>query len=114
MKLSKMLSGRNDPMRIMKRSAVRRILLAVILCCLIGSAGADTWYAENEWNYLDEAMEPDKGIPEDAEGVLARIERNGVLRVAADFDCAPLNFLEQSFQVRPLSSLYCHCRVYIS
>ena len=81
-------------MRIMKRSAVRRILLAVILCCLIGFAGADTWYAENEWNYLDEAMDPDKGIPEDAEGVLARIQRNGVLRVAADFDCAPLNFLD--------------------
>ena len=81
-------------MRIMKRSAVRRILLAVILCCLIGSAGADTWYTENEWNYLDAVMDPDKGIPEDAEGVLARIERNGVLRVAADFDCAPLNFLD--------------------
>ena len=81
-------------MRITKRSAAWRILLAVILCCLIGSAGADTWYVENEWNYLDAAMDPDKGIPEDAEGALARIRRNGVLRVAADFDCAPLNFLD--------------------
>ena len=79
-------------MRIMKRSALRRILAAIILCCLMGSAGADTWYAENEWNYLDAAMDPDKGIPEDAEGALARIRRNGVLRVAADFSCAPLNF----------------------
>ena len=81
-------------MRIMKRSVVRRILLAIILCCLIGSACADDWYAENEWNYLDAAMDPDKGIPEDAEGALARIRRNGVLRVAADFECAPLNFLD--------------------
>ena len=81
-------------MRIMKRSAFRLILLAAVFCCIFCSSAADTWYVENEWNYLDSVMDPDGGIPEEAEGVLARIQRNGVLRVAADFDFAPLNFLD--------------------
>ena len=81
-------------MRITKRSAIRLILLVAVFCCVCCSSTADTWYVENEWNYLDTAMDPDNGIPEDAEGVLARIRRNGVLRVAADFECAPLNFLD--------------------
>ena len=81
-------------MRIKKRSAVRLILLAAVLCCVFHSAGAETWYVENEWNYLETSMNPDNGIPKDAEGVLARIRRNGILRVAADFSFAPLNFLD--------------------
>lgn len=81
-------------MRIIKRSAVRLILLAAVFCCIFCAAAADTLYVENEWNYLDTAMDPDNGIPEDAEGVLARIQRNGVLRVAADFECAPLNYID--------------------
>ena len=81
-------------MRIMKRSAFRLILLAAVFCCIFCSSAADTWYVENEWNYLDSVMDPDGGIPEEAEGVLAQIQRNGVLRVAADFDFAPLNFLD--------------------
>ena len=69
------------------------LIIAIALCCMVFSAGADTWYVENEWNYLDTAMEVDQGIPEDADGALARIKRKGVLRVAVSFDCPPMNYL---------------------
>ena len=51
-------------------------------------------YIENEWNYADEAMEITDGIPEDASGVLGRIRRNGVLRVATEPTHAPYTFLD--------------------
>ena len=70
------------------------ILLAVVLCCALQAAGAETWYVENEWNYLETSMDISNGIPEDADGALARIRRNGVLRIAADFESAPMNFLD--------------------
>ena len=81
-------------MRKMRPSVIRMIILAAVLCCFFHAAGADTWYVENEWNYLDAAMDPDHGIPEDANGALARIRRTGVLRVAVDFETAPMNFLD--------------------
>lgn len=72
----------------------RLMILLTTCCCIWQAAGADTVYVENEWNYMETAMDISKGIPEDADGDLARIERNGVLKVAADFDCAPLCFLD--------------------
>ena len=79
-------------MRNITLSVIRIIIMIAVLCCFFHSAGADTWYVENEWNYLDTAMNPEEGIPEDANGVLSRIQRNGVLRVAVDLESAPLNF----------------------
>ena len=49
-------------MRITKRSAIRLILLAAVFCCVCCSSTADTWHVENEWNYLDTAMDPDNGM----------------------------------------------------
>ncbi len=53
---------------------------------ILGGAGAEGqsgWY-ENEWNYVSDAMDVSAGLPEETYGVLGRIERNGVLRVAVD------------------------------
>ncbi len=72
----------------------RLAALAVMLCCIFQAAGAETWYVENEWNYLDTAMDISHGIPEDADGDLGRIRRAGVLRVAADMESAPMNFID--------------------
>ena len=64
----------------------------LVFCCLLAVAEAESWYVENEWNYLDTAMDVSNGIPENADGNLARIERNGVLRVATDLGGVPLSF----------------------
>ena len=70
------------------------LLTAMVLafCCVFHAAGAETWYVENEWNYLDIPMDISGGIPEDADGHLAQIERSGVLRVAMDLECPPMSF----------------------
>ncbi len=78
--------------------------LPAILCAVLSvliifgapvlSAAEESNYLENEWNYVDESMRTAGGIPEKAAGVLGRIERNGVLRVAADPNLAPRVFLD--------------------
>ena len=81
----------------MRRNIARIFRLAVLtamLCFAFQAAGAETWYAENDLNYLDVSMDTAHGIPEDADGDLGRIRRSGVLRVAADFECPPMNFLD--------------------
>ncbi len=55
-------------------------------------------YVENEWNYVDGSMDVTKGIPENANGVLARIRENGVLRVATEPYFAPQEFIDPSLQ----------------
>ena len=73
------------------------LLTGILLVCavLTGTAGlsaaAETltgWY-ENEWNYLDGSMDISQGIPANATGVLGKIQRSGVLRVAVDPENAP-------------------------
>ena len=53
-------------------------------------------YEENEWNYVDGSMDVSKGIPEDAEGVLANIRDAGVLRVATEPYFPPQEFIDTS------------------
>ena len=73
---------------------------AALIFCLVFSPsaakGETVYYGENEWNYVEDSMDASHGIPEDAPGVLARIERNGVLRVAVNPSLAPHVFQEQS------------------
>ena len=52
-------------------SILKTAIIAAVLCFILHSATADTWYVENEWNYMDVAMNADNGIPEDAEGNLS-------------------------------------------
>ena len=79
----------------MRRSYIRVLCLlatAMLLCCVTQAAGAETWHVENEWNYMDTSMDVSNGIPEDASGTLAQIQRKGVLRVATDLSFAPFTF----------------------
>ena len=90
-----------ETMRKVLLSAVPCFLLAVaLICCLVigpsAVKGESVYYGENEWNYVEIAMDTSHGIPEDASGVLARIERNGVLRVAVDPSLVPRVFQDQS------------------
>lgn len=55
-------------------------------------------YVENEWNYVDQSMDVSQGIPEDAMGVLERIRRTGVLRVATEPYFPPQEFIDDSLQ----------------
>ena len=62
--------------------AVAFLMLGAVLCCGIhGSSVAESYYVENEWNFVDGSMDVNHGIPENATGVLDRIKRKGVLKV---------------------------------
>ncbi len=68
------------------------------LCMLAGAAfpcaAAESYYVENNWNFVDASMPVTGGIPEDAQGLLGQIGRNGVLRVATDAVHPPRTFLD--------------------
>ena len=67
--------------------------LAMIL--LLGfSAAEEQSFVENEWNFVDGSMDVSQGIPETANGVLARIRERGVLRVATEVYFAPQEFVD--------------------
>ncbi len=80
----------------MKRLAVF-LLTAALLCAwmaMTAAEDADQIYVENEWNYVDGSMDVRHGIPDNATGVLDRIRRNGVLRVATEPYFAPQEFID--------------------
>ena len=54
----------------------------------------DTRYMENAWNFVEESMDASKGIPSDAQGVLADIREAGVLRVATEPYFPPQEFID--------------------
>ena len=54
----------------------------------------DTRYMENAWNFVEESMDASKGIPKDAQGVLADIRDAGVLRVATEPYFPPQEFID--------------------
>jgi polar amino acid transport system substrate-binding protein len=58
------------------------------------SGEGDTRYMENAWNFVEESMDVSKGIPSDAEGVLADIRDSGVLRVATEPYFPPQEFID--------------------
>lgn len=75
------------------------MLAAVCAVCVSVSVFAedmDGEYVENEWNYVDQAMDVSQGIPDGAAGVLARIRETGVLRVATEPYYPPQEFLDES------------------
>ncbi len=53
-------------------------------------------YVENEWDFVDGAMDISNGIPETASGRLARIRAAGVLKVATEPYFAPQEFIDPS------------------
>ena len=68
-------------------------LLAMILLLSISTAEEQA-FVENEWNYVDGSMDISGGIPETANGVLARIRERGVLRVSTELYYAPQEFID--------------------
>ena len=68
-------------------------LLAMILLLSVSAAEEQT-FVENEWNFVDGSMDVSGGIPETANGVLARIRERGVLRVATELYYAPQEFID--------------------
>jgi len=68
--------------------------IALLFCAAFMPASADIRYVENEWNFVDGSMDVTHGIPENATGVLDRIRRKGVLRVATEPYFAPQEFID--------------------
>ena len=83
----------------MKRQCIRKtasLLLgaALFFCMAFGCAAAESYYVENEWNYADGSIDVSHGIPDNATGVLDRIKRKGVLRVATEPYFPPFEFID--------------------
>ena len=76
------------------RKAVSLILGAALCFCMAFSPAAAEYYVENEWNYADGSMDVSHGIPDNATGVMDRIKRNGVLRVATEPYFPPFEFID--------------------
>ena len=73
------------------------LMTAALLCACISlteAESADQIYIENEWNYVDGSMDISHGIPDNATGVLDRIRRKGVLRVATEPYYPPQEFID--------------------
>ena len=68
--------------------------VALCFCIFFSPAAAESYYVENEWNYVDGSMDARHGIPQNASGVLDRIRRKGVLRVATEPYFAPQEFID--------------------
>ena len=83
--------------------ALALLLTALLLIAPLAAAQAEAGaeeplYVENEWNYVDQSMDVSRGIPEDASGVLERIRRTGVLRVATEPYFPPQEFIDESLE----------------
>lgn len=73
------------------------LLIAAVLIGFLFSAAAESWdqvYVENEWNYADGSMDISKGLPDNATGVMDRIKRTGVLRVATEPYFSPFEYVD--------------------
>lgn len=80
--------------RQMTRTVICLILTGIFCLCGLAAAGAEDVYVENEWNFVDQSMDVSKGIPANATGVLDRIKRKGVLRVATEPYFPPQEFID--------------------
>ena len=80
--------------RRMTRTVICLMLTGIFCLCGLAAAWAEDVYVENEWNFVDQSMDVSKGIPANATGVLDRIKRKGVLRVATEPYFAPQEFID--------------------
>ena len=83
-----------NAMRILQRGLA--LGLAVMLCLAAAAWAEDdgTTYIKNQWNFVDGSMDVSNGIPDDAAGVLEKIRRAGVLRVATEPYYPPQEFID--------------------
>ena len=84
----------------MNKTAFRKginLLFISVLCLsllIMPALAEETVFVENEWGFVDQSIDISHGIPDDASGVLDRIRRNGVLRVATEPYFAPQEFID--------------------
>ena len=84
----------------MNKTAFRKginLLFISVLCLsllIMPTLAEETVFVENEWGFVDQSIDISHGIPDDASGVLDRIRRNGVLRVATEPYFAPQEFID--------------------
>ena len=67
---------------------------ALCFCAAFQPAAAESYYVENEWNYADGSIDVNHGLPASATGVMDRIKRKGVLRVATEPYFPPFEFID--------------------
>lgn len=86
----------------MKRGFIHKLIalaaafamLSALACAQAEPEPPEVQYIENEWNFVDGSMDVSAGIPENAEGVLGRIQETGVLRVATEPYFPPQEFID--------------------
>jgi len=86
---------------ILKRLALVLVSAALALGPAVTPAAAEEQaqaFVENEWNFVDASMDTSNGIPETANGVLARIRETGVLRVGTEPFFAPQEFIDPDLE----------------
>lgn len=78
-------------------------LCFVCLCCLTilpdvqaDSRAEEIILKENAWNYVDVSLDASHGIPKNAEGRLALIRENGILRVATEPYFPPHEYIDDT------------------
>ena len=71
---------------------------AVLMAAAVMSMGAmaEEEYVENEWGFVDGSMDVSNGIPDNAQGRLAKIKEAGKLPVATEPYFAPQEFIDPS------------------
>ncbi len=74
------------------------LLAACLLSFVCAAEEGKRSFVVNEWNYVDGSMDVTGGIPEDANGVLARIRETGVLRVGTEPYFAPQEFIDPALE----------------
>lgn len=71
---------------------------AALMAAAVMSMGAvaEEEYVENEWGFVDGSMDVSNGIPDNAQGRLAKIKEAGKLTVATEPYFAPQEFIDPS------------------
>lgn len=83
-----------NAMKILRRGLALALTAALCLCVTAGAEDDEKAYVKNQWNYVDGSMDVSNGIPDDALGVLEKIQRAGVLRVATEPYYPPQEFID--------------------
>ena len=85
----------------MKNAMLKKITgltAAMLMAAAVMSMGAmaEEEYVENEWGFVDGSMDVSNGIPDNAQGRLAKIKEAGKLTVATEPYFAPQEFIDPS------------------
>ncbi len=84
----------------MKKNTMKRLFGFMLACGMavgtFAACASAEEYVENEFGFVDGSMDVSAGIPDDAEGRLAKIKEAGKLTVATEPYFAPQEFIDPS------------------